>query len=327
MATDVVSRVTTIITAVDKATAVVNKITARLTATQKTAHALGESFKKLGDATGLNRVAGFLSNISQHAIEAGKSFLEMLAPIVGLSAGGATILGLIRLDEGLHRFVEQGTHLKIVSERVGTTVQQLQELEYAARLVGVESDVLDTNLARFNKNLAQVAVGKNKEATKILGFLGISARDAHGHVRSAAQVIPQLADQMARIHNPAQRARVAVALFGKGGQALIPLLAKGGAGLRAAASDMRQLGEMTKEEADQAHELEVSQIRLHVAFDRVQEIIGENQFAIYLVDRNLYLGLRNRVQGANPSVLRPHATWNLQDLWVKGSGGNRLASN
>ncbi len=68
-------------------------------------------------------------------------------------------------------------------------------------------------------------------------------------------------------------------------------------------------------------------VKRKAAFDRVQEIIGENQFAIYIVDRNLYIGLRDRVQGTNPSVLRPHATWNLQELWVKGGGGGRLAAN
>lgn len=62
------------------------------------------------------------------------------------------------------------------------------------------------------------------------------------------------------------------------------------------------------------------------AFDRVQEIMGENQFCVYVVNRNLYVGLRNRVQGSNPSVLRPHATWNIQELWIKGRGGAKLAS-
>jgi peptide/nickel transport system substrate-binding protein len=62
------------------------------------------------------------------------------------------------------------------------------------------------------------------------------------------------------------------------------------------------------------------------AFDRVQEIMGENQFCIYVVNQNLYVGLRNRIQGASPSVLRPHATWNIQEMWVKGRGGSKLAS-
>ena len=67
-------------------------------------------------------------------------------------------------------------------------------------------------------------------------------------------------------------------------------------------------------------------VKRKAAFDRVQEIMGENQFCIYVVNRNLYVGLRNRVQGSNPSVLRPHATWNIQELWIKGRGGAKLAS-
>ena len=67
--------------------------------------------------------------------------------------------------------------------------------------------------------------------------------------------------------------------------------------------------------------------RRKASFDKVQEIMGENQFCIYVVNRNLYIGLRARVQGARPSVLRPHGTWNLQDLWVKDRGATKLASN
>jgi ABC-type transport system substrate-binding protein len=63
------------------------------------------------------------------------------------------------------------------------------------------------------------------------------------------------------------------------------------------------------------------------AFDGVQELVGENQFSIYLVDRNLYLGMRNRVQGVAPSVLRPHATWNLQELWIQPGASGRVAAN
>jgi peptide/nickel transport system substrate-binding protein len=62
-----------------------------------------------------------------------------------------------------------------------------------------------------------------------------------------------------------------------------------------------------------------------VAFDRVQEIMGEQQFAIYVVNRNLYFAVRDRIQGVNPSILRPHAIWNLPELWMK-DGGRRLAA-
>jgi hypothetical protein len=274
MATDVVSRVTTVIAVVDKATAPVTAIQRKLASLGTVASSIGRQFRAFSTQSGLSKLPGLLHSIHDEAIKVGKEFVHMMLPILGLGAGGATVAGLFDLAEGLNRFVEEGSRLNVVSTRIGTTVSTLQDLEYAASLVKVPTDVLDTNLGRLNRVLAQVAAGKNKEAVKVFGFIGLNARDAKGHVRSAADVMPQLADAIARIHNPAQRARLAVAAFGKGGQALIPMLALGSRGLALARKDMEQLGRMTAAETHEAHELEISQIRLHRAFSRVQEIIG-----------------------------------------------------
>jgi peptide/nickel transport system substrate-binding protein len=61
------------------------------------------------------------------------------------------------------------------------------------------------------------------------------------------------------------------------------------------------------------------------AFDRVQEIMGENQFCIYLVNRNLYLGVRDRVKNTRESIIRQHLTWNVQELWLDGAAGQVAA--
>jgi len=274
MATDVVSRVTTVIAVVDKATAPVTAIQRKFQALGQTASSVAGKFQAFAARSGLARVPGLIHSINEKALELGRSFVHMMLPLLGLGAGGATVAGLFDLAEGLGRFVEEGSRLNVVSERIGVTVGTLQDLEYAASLFKVPAEIMDTNLGRLNRTLAQVAGGKNKEATKLLGFVGISARDGAHHVKTAAQAMPQIADAMARIHNPAQRARLAVALFGKGGQVLIPVLAQGSKFLRAASADMDKLGRMTAGETREAHELEGSQIRLHKAFDRVQEIIG-----------------------------------------------------
>ncbi|MGH7725806.1 MAG: ABC transporter substrate-binding protein [Candidatus Eiseniibacteriota bacterium] len=66
-------------------------------------------------------------------------------------------------------------------------------------------------------------------------------------------------------------------------------------------------------------------VQRKAAFDRVQELVCENQFCNYIVNRNLYVGIRNRVQGTRPSVIRQHVTWNIQELWIKG-GARQLAA-
>ena len=63
-----------------------------------------------------------------------------------------------------------------------------------------------------------------------------------------------------------------------------------------------------------------------VYFDRVQEIMGEEQFCNYIVNRKLYVGVRNHVKNIKPSVIRQHVTWNVQELWVDGKPGAKLAA-
>ena len=61
-------------------------------------------------------------------------------------------------------------------------------------------------------------------------------------------------------------------------------------------------------------------------FDRVQEIMGDQQFCNYIVNRKLYVGVRDRVKNIKPSVIRQHVTWNVQELWVDGAAGAKLAA-
>jgi len=53
-----------------------------------------------------------------------------------------------------------------------------------------------------------------------------------------------------------------------------------------------------------------------VYFDRIQEIMGDQQYCQYIVNRKLFVGMRNHVRNARPSVIRQHVTWNIQEIWV-----------
>lgn len=53
------------------------------------------------------------------------------------------------------------------------------------------------------------------------------------------------------------------------------------------------------------------------AFDRVQEIVVEEQPFIYLVNRNALSAIAANVQGANPVILAPQTYWNAARLSVK----------
>jgi peptide/nickel transport system substrate-binding protein len=51
-------------------------------------------------------------------------------------------------------------------------------------------------------------------------------------------------------------------------------------------------------------------------FDRVQQIVWEEEPFVYLVNKNALVALSPRLRNAQPSVLYPQAIWNVERLWL-----------
>ncbi|MGX7896895.1 hypothetical protein [Tsuneonella sp. HG222] len=121
---------------------------------------------------------------------------------------------------------------------LGVSTRALQEYRYAATQVGLSQGEMDQGLAQLTRRLGDAALGA-KEPAKALEQLGISLDQVRG--KDAGDVIPLIAEGMSKIPDPAQRAAIAVDLFGKSGQKLMALLEGGAAGvdtLRQAAQDL-----------------------------------------------------------------------------------------
>jgi hypothetical protein len=91
----------------------------------------------------------------------------------------------------------------------------------------------------LTRRLGDAAQGA-KAPTEALERLGITLEQIKG--KSAGDVIPLIAEGMKRLPDDAQRAAVAVDLFGKAGQKLMPLLSEGAAGIKALTDAAREMG-------------------------------------------------------------------------------------
>jgi hypothetical protein len=125
------------------------------------------------------------------------------------------------------------------AQQLGVTTDALQEYRYAASQTGIEQAQMDQALAQLTRRLGDAAQGA-KEPTKALEQLGITLDQIKG--RSAGDVIPLIAEGMKRLPDDAQRAAVAVDLFGKAGQKLMPLLSEGAQGIKALTDAAREMG-------------------------------------------------------------------------------------
>ena len=166
---------------------------------------------------------GHLGAISASLGEVGRSFTEFLPALAGLSVGG----GLVGLFETVEKVSDSFSELNKSAIKAGVSVAAFQELSFAAKMTDVSVDSLQTSLFRLNRVIADSEAGKNKNALSLFHHLGIELRDATGHMVSADKILPELAEAFQKTTDPAMRARMAMALFGKAGAEMLPLLTLG----------------------------------------------------------------------------------------------------
>ena len=54
-------------------------------------------------------------------------------------------------------------------------------------------------------------------------------------------------------------------------------------------------------------------------YDRVQEILAENQPMIFLASPDILVGAKNSIGNFRPAVLEPYVLWNLEQLYFKNN--------
>ena len=128
----------------------------------------------------------------------------------------------------------------------------------------------------LGKNLGQVASGKNKAIPEMFKQLGVSLYDANGHLKTATELLPEIANCMRSQETATQKSYIATTLFGKSGQGLIQMLEQGSEGLNELANDAEHLGIVLEDEVlDIAGEYDDSMNRLQTSLQGVQFAIAQ----------------------------------------------------
>ena len=181
------------------------------------------------------RIAGFAKNANKDLSVASMGFDKL----GGAAAAFLSVAAIQQLGVAVRDAANKLGDLKDASEAIGITTDALQELQYAAQLSGVSADVLQGSLQKLTKNLGDAAMG-GTSAKKSLDELGLSGSELS--TIPLDQALAKIADKLAAVENPAQRATLATDLFGKSGLAMVNMLADGSAGLEAMAAEAQSLG-------------------------------------------------------------------------------------
>ena len=147
---------------------------------------------------------------------------------IGALAGAATVGLLANLVKGA---IDAADNLRDMSQKTGIAVEELSGLGFAAGQAGGSLEGMVSAAGKLNRSIADAA-GGGKETGAAFKALGINVNDASGNLKKADVVMAEVADQFAKYRDGPEKAAIALALFGKAGADMIPLLNDGGSAMR-----------------------------------------------------------------------------------------------
>lgn len=178
------------------------------------------------------------------------SVLSLTGVLKGLFAG----LSVAAFTQFIRGTINAADELGKLSQKLGIGTEELSKLQYAADLAGVSSGELSASLSRLTKGMSDAAQGTG-EAIKGFQALGINVKNSDNTLRSSSEVMGDIADRFANIEDGAGKTALAIAIFGRSGANMIPLLNGGRNAIREAGDELSRFGGVVTSDAARKAEI------------------------------------------------------------------------
>jgi hypothetical protein len=203
---------------------------------------------------------------------AARGVITAFGPIAAVASAAAAGIAAINIKGA----IDLADDLGKLSQRSGVAVENLSALRFAGELADVSLDQLGDALKKLNQNIAAAARGE-KEQAEAFKTLGIAVKDAAGQVRSADDILGDLADRFAGYADGANKVALANAVGGRSFEALIPLLNGGRKGIADARAELEKYGGVVSGDlAKKSEQFNDNITRLGVAVESLKvKVAGE----------------------------------------------------
>lgn len=180
--------------------------------------------------TGLKSAQAHLSGFGAGAAKAGA------AAAVAFAAAGAAVAVAVK------GAIDNADKLNKASQKIGVPIEELSALKFAAELSDVSLDSLTKSMGKLSKAMTEAAAKPTSDAALAFRALGVSVTDSGGKLKSSSAILQDIAGKFEGLKDGAGKTAVSMAIFGKSGADLIPLLNSGKAGLQGMMEEAQQLG-------------------------------------------------------------------------------------
>lgn len=205
----------------------------------------GTTLQDVADKLGIQLPAG-----AQEAVNGlGGVSVAAGAAVFGLAA---LVTAIVKVEKALIDMTKESAKfaddILTMSMTTGQSAQQLQEFSYAAELIDVSVDTLQTSLTKLTNNM-QNAMNGTGDAKKAFEQLGIAVTDSEGNMRTANDVFYETIDALGKVGNATERDALSMDIFGRSAQDLNPLIIQGSDTLREYADEAHNVGYVLDNEA------------------------------------------------------------------------------
>jgi lambda family phage tail tape measure protein len=178
----------------------------------------------------IRRLGNSMQGLQGQAKNVALSFNNLKGAVAGFGAAiaGSAIVG--GLSAVVKKSIDAGDELFNLQAKTGIAATALTGIGNAAKLADVDIGTLGKGINKFNLNLVKAAEG-NTDLARQFQQLGVNVKDTNGQLIPTDKALKQIADKFADMPDGAKKAQLAVALFGKSGAELIPLLNEGAASM------------------------------------------------------------------------------------------------
>ena len=200
---------------------------------------VAQGFKKVASEAG--KAAGAAAKIGGQAItksfQAGTKALTAYA-----SAATATGTAIVKMTGDAAAWADD---LNTLSKQTGLTTEELQKMEYAAKLIDVDTDTITKSMAKLTKNMTSTS----EQVKGAFDALGVSVRDQNGDLRNNQEVFNEIINALGEVENETERDNLAMQLFGKSAQELNPLILGGADALKKLGDEAEAAGLIMSQDA------------------------------------------------------------------------------
>lgn len=191
----------------------------------------GEAVEAFGEAA---EVAGEVAVAAFEAVVAAAAAVGTAVIAAGTAIGSAMVSATTDT-------AALADELMTMSSTTGLSTDALQELNYAAELLDVDTSTVTGSMTKLLKTISSAADGSSSAVSKFED-LGISIYDTEGNLRSTEDVFWEAIDVLGSFESETERDMAAMDLFGKSARELNPLIEAGSDSFNQLAKEARSVG-------------------------------------------------------------------------------------